>query len=607
MLGMTLVTALVLLVVIVVFPRRLDALALEGLHDAASSDAALLAALAGPAGDDPEALAQALDLVGQSRVLRAAVIRSQGEELARFASAGTLLPERPPHVQAPTPGAPVSWADDEASLLHVQAALEGAPPRTLHASADLYAVRESASDNLAFSALVGAGVALVAWLSMAVVASSITSPVRRLTSTAQQVASGHLDLVHIDHQAIAATSADEVAQLTRAFGLMIERIRGYQQSLEARFREEEAQRREAERDKAEAEAQRERLREALDLVETTQTQLVEAEKLATLGQLVAGIAHEVNTPLGAIVASTSVIEDSLMEAMLAFRDVFGQPGTPAARAAEALIHEAADRDARPSSREQRRIRRALARTLSARGLPVDLADRLLELGVSPEDPRGAALLDHPDPTSAIRCTEDLATVRRNVANIHLAASRARAVVLALKTFARTGPAGEERDIDLAASISTVLTLYRSQLKLGIEVQFDYDGATVVRGNPDELSQVWTNLVQNAIQAMSNQGTLRIELSTDDHTCEARFSNDGPPIPPEVLPRIFDPFFTTKPPGEGSGLGLDIVRKVVEQHGGSMEVDSTPAWTTFLVRLPLAAAEGDAGPIDDHTVDVSSST
>ncbi len=104
--------------------------------------------------------------------------------------------------------------------------------------------------------------------------------------------------------------------------------------------------------------------------------------------------------------------------------------------------------------------------------------------------------------------------------------------------------------------------------------------------PDELNQVWTNLIHNAIQAMDYQGILEIAIQKQTKNLAISFTDNGPGINPEIMTKIFQPFFTTKPAGEGTGLGLDIVRKIIEKHSGKIQLESQPGNTTFCVFLPL---------------------
>ncbi len=165
------------------------------------------------------------------------------------------------------------------------------------------------------------------------------------------------------------------------------------------------------------------------------------------------------------------------------------------------------------------------------------------------------------------------------------------------------------EANVADGIDVVLTLYQNQLKQGVEVVKNYQDVPLIRCSPDELNQVWTNLIHNAIQAMENRGKLAIEVFQQNNlqlpTTEARAAGDpstgsearfvvvqitdsGPGIPKEIQDRIFEPFYTTKAAGEGSGLGLDIVRKIVEKHQGQIAVESQAGKTTFSVLLPIGS-------------------
>ncbi|MCS7298065.1 MAG: ATP-binding protein [Bacteroidia bacterium] len=117
---------------------------------------------------------------------------------------------------------------------------------------------------------------------------------------------------------------------------------------------------------------------------------------------------------------------------------------------------------------------------------------------------------------------------------------------------------------------------------------------------DEIGQVWTNLIQNAIQAMQGQGELWIQAQRVGDELQVAFIDTGPGIPPEILPRIFEPFFTTKAKGEGTGLGLDICRRIVEKHQGRITVESRPGRTQFVVHLPLLLSQPDWYVPESHS-------
>jgi signal transduction histidine kinase len=130
-----------------------------------------------------------------------------------------------------------------------------------------------------------------------------------------------------------------------------------------------------------------------------------------------------------------------------------------------------------------------------------------------------------------------------------------------------------------------------QLKQGIEVIKHYAEVPAIAAYPDELNQVWSNLLHNSIHAMNNKGTLEIRICKQDNLVVVNITDSGHGIPEDLRDRIFQPFFTTKPRGEGSGLGLDIVKKVIEQHGGQITFDSRPGLTTFSVKLPISMDNG----------------
>ena len=141
----------------------------------------------------------------------------------------------------------------------------------------------------------------------------------------------------------------------------------------------------------------------------------------------------------------------------------------------------------------------------------------------------------------------------------------------------------------------MLTIYQNQIKQGIELVRRFDELPLVPCLPDEINQVWTNLIHNALQAMGRTGTLTIGLRQEAGNALISVGDTGCGIPPELRDRIFDPFFTTKPAGEGTGLGLEIVRKIVEKHGGRIAVDSEVGrGSTFTVSLPIAGVASVAG-------------
>jgi signal transduction histidine kinase len=177
-----------------------------------------------------------------------------------------------------------------------------------------------------------------------------------------------------------------------------------------------------------------------------------------------------------------------------------------------------------------------------------------------------------------------------VAELHESTARISELVSAIKDYTHMDRAAVA-EVDLHEGLDSTLTILGHRLKQGrITVERHYDRTLPrVTAHGSELNQVWTNLIVNALDAMNGQGTITITTRRSTTGVAVDIADDGPGIPPERQPRVFEPFFTTKGVGEGSGLGLDIVHRIVTGHRGDVAVRSQPGATTFTVTLPVAAA------------------
>ena len=331
------------------------------------------------------------------------------------------------------------------------------------------------------------------------------------------------------------------------------------------------------------------LARTLQQLQATQEELIQSEKMAALGQLVAGVAHEVNTPLGAIRSSVEHMSDFLAERLETLPEFFQQLSAENREVFVALLHRALQPSAMLSSKEKRKAKRALNRKLDGWdiGETDTIADILVDMEIYDEVEFLLPMMQDGDRDRLFEAAYELVSLHKSTNTIALATDRAAKVVFALKSYARYDSSGEKIPTQIADSIETVLTLYHNQLKHGVEVVRNYpEGLPLIPCYADELNQVWTNLIHNALQAMDNRGTLTIDIGCQDDRLQVGITDSGTGIPPEIQAKIFDPFFTTKPPGEGSGLGLDIVQKIVTKHDGTIAVESVPGKTTFTVSLPL---------------------
>jgi len=251
----------------------------------------------------------------------------------------------------------------------------------------------------------------------------------------------------------------------------------------------------------------------------SQTQLVQQEKMAALGKLVAGIAHEMNTPIGTITSNADTLRRSLEK----LRGIIGSKEVP-------------------------------------------------------------------ESVRKLRGLKQVQTVLEDIARINqLASERIIGIVSSLRNFARLDEA-ELKMADLHEGLESTLTLVHHELKNRIQVVKEHGDIPSISCHPNQINQVFMNLLVNASQAVRGEGTITIKTFREGDTVNVQFSDTGAGIPPENLPRIFDPGFTTKGVGVGTGLGLSICFKIAQDHGGRIDVESTVGeGSTFTVQLPISGS------------------
>ncbi len=326
---------------------------------------------------------------------------------------------------------------------------------------------------------------------------------------------------------------------------------------------------------ARLEKQRDDLEAALNDLQAAQKRLIESEKMATLGTLAAGMAHELNNPVAAMQNATRYLLEDIPGLLGSTRDL-----APAAAALD-LAREAAPL----STRDERSLKRELGQSLD-QTLP---ADRLVAAGIrSVEDFRKLEKLDPGLKRDALlQQIENGGQVGSSLRNIENCSTRIAALVRSLKLYARADESWTD-GVDLNATLEDVLAILRSKLR-DHEVIKHYGDLPTLRGIPSQLQQVWTNLIQNAAQAADENGRLTITTTREgDDQVRIEIEDNGRGIPDDAQPHIFSPRFTTKSGRVefGLGLGLPICKTVVERHGGRITFQSEPGRTVFMVVLPL---------------------
>jgi signal transduction histidine kinase len=335
------------------------------------------------------------------------------------------------------------------------------------------------------------------------------------------------------------------------------------------------------------------LESALSELRAAQAALVHSERMAGLGQLVAGVAHEVNSPAAAIQGAVDNLAENVARLARRARELGEMQLKPEDRTRFfALVEQLAPRLAAAKVEPPAQMRRAakeLAASLAKLGVDgAEAACRtLVEIGAAEAAYQLAQLAGSQSSPLEILVgyLEQYAYLFRNTHSIRTAIRRITRIVGALKGYSHLDQA-KVTPADLHEGIENTLVILHSELKYGITVTRKFAELPAVPVYVDELNQVWTNLIHNAVQALGGRGEIVIETRVDGREVAVAIEDNGPGIPVDVMPRIFEPFFTTKPKGEGTGLGLGIVKQIVEKHGGRIEVTSKPGCTRFVVRLPV---------------------
>ena len=329
----------------------------------------------------------------------------------------------------------------------------------------------------------------------------------------------------------------------------------------------------------------EKLENSLEELRSAQDKIVKTEKLSALGQLIAGISHEINSPLGAIKTSSNNVLNNIAHVIKDIPKV------------EEILDEAQRqkfdkiKDNLPleqsliSVKEQRALKKDLKLQIENLGIENSryIADKLANFNISNID-EYQELLKHKEVKFIV---DTLFREFVSISNLHTitrSVDRASKTIFALKKFAHFDHEDNAKLEKIKDALNSILVLFAHNLKQGIDVIKEFDDLEPIYCYPDELSQVWMNLISNSIHAMNNEGQLKINIYEEDSYQVVSINDTGGGIPKDIQEKIFEPFYTTKAAGEGSGLGLDIVKKIVEAHNGKIELNSDNIETTFKIYI-----------------------
>ncbi|WP_353572279.1 ATP-binding protein [Candidatus Albibeggiatoa sp. nov. BB20] len=362
--------------------------------------------------------------------------------------------------------------------------------------------------------LILAGLALIIAMIIGVfTAKSITKPILSLNEAAKKLAQGQWE------QNLPIQRGDEIGELATSFNSMGQQLKGLIENLEQKVAERTQQ-----------------LSKAFKSLKSSQAQLVQSEKMASLGQMVAGVAHEINTPLGYVKGNVetsqdlfAVVEELLVEFEKLHKLLTQDPDEAALAQQFAVLDELIQ-----SFHED------------------DVLDDIKELSLD-----------------AVHGVQEISKL-----------------VMNLKNFSRLDQAHEE-DVDLNKCIDSVLNIAHNLLKHKVEVKLQYADLPKIVCSPSQINQVLLNIITNAAQAIEGKGIILIKTHFTNKSVSVLIQDNGAGIDKAHLEKIFDPFFTTKPVGEGTGLGLSISYRIIQQHKGKIKVTSQVGkGTRFVIMLPL---------------------
>jgi signal transduction histidine kinase len=396
-----------------------------------------------------------------------------------------------------------------------------------------------------------------------------------------------------------SSSNNEIGKLGHSFNSLLNNISYMQkefltqsQSLEEKVKERtrdlEIQKVSAEFSKFEAEVAKQTAEKTLAELKDSQEKLIRSEKMIALGQLVDGVAHEMNTPLGAIKASAEHIKKSMKGSAAYIFDLIRYLKFKEINLIQSILILNFNNEI--SSREERALKKSMTNELLSRNIPIayEVAETLIPLGITDISKEYDHLWVHEKNMEILQLLDLQVGLEKRAFVIEKSVDKTSKIVNVLKTFSNEN-LDKKKEVNLIDGLETTITIYGNFLRKGIVLHRNFDFKPIISCYPEKLIQVWNHLLQNSIHSIQTNGEIIISVKkgTTKPSVLVSFQDNGKGISDDIKEKIFDPFFTTKKSGEGSGLGLHICREIISQHSGTISFESNPKKTIFTVEIPYS--------------------